>query len=84
MFFGESMFAREPNASKVALVHLVDRLARFGLPMIDCQQETAHLARFGARPIARRAFAERVARLVHSPQPAQLWTADMRPETIDP
>lgn len=84
MFYGESMFAAEPNASKVAFVHLVGRLARFGLPIIDCQQETAHLARFGARPIARREFAERVARLVHSPQPAQLWTADMRPEIINP
>jgi leucyl/phenylalanyl-tRNA---protein transferase len=84
MFYGESMFAREADASKVALVHLVDRLARFGLPMIDCQQETAHLARFGARPMARRLFAARVERLVNSPQPAQLWSADMQPETFAP
>ena len=44
MFFGESMFARERDASKVALVHLVALLRARGCPMIDCQQETAHLA----------------------------------------
>ena len=46
------MFARETDASKVALVHLVAMLKGQGVPLIDCQQETAHLASFGARPIA--------------------------------
>jgi len=73
MFFGESMFTRLPNASKVALVHLIDLLKRRAMPMIDCQQQTEHLARFGARPIPRREFAEEVARLVNSMQPAELW-----------
>lgn len=71
MFFGESMFARQANASKVALVHLVDVARQHAMPMIDCQQETAHLARFGARAIPRREFAERLARLVNSPQPGR-------------
>jgi leucyl/phenylalanyl-tRNA--protein transferase len=84
MFYGESMFAREPDASKVALVHLVRRLEQFGLPMIDCQQETAHLARFGARPIARGLFAKHVQRLVHSPQPTRLWSAELHSETFAP
>jgi leucyl/phenylalanyl-tRNA--protein transferase len=75
MFFGESMFARETDASKVALVHLVEMLQRRDMPLIDCQQQTSHLARLGARPIPRRAFAEALARLVHSPQAAGTWSA---------
>ncbi len=74
MFFGESMFARETDASKVALVHLVGILRARGLPLIDCQQETAHLASFGARPISRRLFAERLAALVNCAAPEGVWT----------
>ena len=73
MFFGESMFAHEPDASKVALVHLMAILRARGVPLVDCQQETAHLASFGARPIPRRAFADCVAALVHSDAPDGLW-----------
>jgi leucyl/phenylalanyl-tRNA--protein transferase len=73
MFFGESMFARVPNASKVALVHLIELLRRSGMPMIDCQQQTEHLARFGARTIPRRKFAELLAPLVNSSQPTEAW-----------
>ncbi len=67
-FFGESMFARATDASKVALVRLIERLVAAGVPMIDCQQETAHLASFGARPIPRAEFARRLAALVEAPQ----------------
>ncbi len=84
MFFGESMFARVPNASKVALVHLIDVLKRRAMPMIDCQQQTEHLARFGARPISRREFAERLARLVNSTQPAEPWNDGMPGEADRP
>ena len=73
MFFGESMFTRVPNASKVALVHLIELLDRHAMPMIDCQQQTEHLARFGARPIPRREFADGLARLVNSTQPPERW-----------
>ncbi len=73
MFFGESMFAHETDASKVALVHLVGMLRARACPLVDCQQETAHLASFGARPIPRRVFAERLAALVHCPAPEGAW-----------
>lgn len=46
-FFGESMFSRERDASKVALVHLVDRLNRRGYELLDTQATTQHLRRFG-------------------------------------
>lgn len=48
LFFGESMFALEPNASKVAFVALVDQLSQWGFELIDCQVHTEHLERFGA------------------------------------
>jgi leucyl/phenylalanyl-tRNA--protein transferase len=73
MFFGESMFAKETDASKVALAALVAIMRRGGLPMIDCQQETTHLSSFGARPIPRREFAQRLAPLVHSSAPDDTW-----------
>lgn len=78
MFFGESMFAHEPDASKIALVHLIAMLRVRGFPLIDCQQETRHLASFGARPIPRHVFAEHVAALVHSTAPDRPW----RPESV--
>lgn len=64
MFFGESMFARETDASKVALVALVDKLKFDGFELIDCQQETRHLASFGARPIPRADFVQRIKELI--------------------
>jgi len=74
MFFGESMFTREADASKVALAHLIAILRARDFPLVDCQQETRHLASFGARPIPRREFADRIAGLVHSTAPAGPWT----------
>lgn len=56
VFFGESMFHLETDASKVALWHLVDKLKAWGFDFIDVQQETAHLKRMGAKPIDRRKF----------------------------
>jgi leucyl/phenylalanyl-tRNA--protein transferase len=73
VFFGESMFALETDASKVALVHLVARLRSLSVPLVDCQQETAHLAAFGARPIARERFATELAQLIHSTDPPAGW-----------
>jgi leucyl/phenylalanyl-tRNA--protein transferase len=55
-FFGESMFSRVTDASKVALVHLVAALRRGGFSLLDTQFLTAHLARFGAVEIAREAY----------------------------
>ena len=75
IFFGESMFARETDASKVALVALVEKLKHDGFELIDCQQETRHLASFGARPIPRREFVQRLKVLINSQQPNSVWRA---------
>jgi len=56
VFCGESMFARVSDASKVAFVHFVQQLQRWGYELIDCQMQTAHLQRFGAVTIPRRDF----------------------------
>ena len=66
VFFGESMFSRVRDASKMAFVHLVRRLHDAGFGLIDCQMATAHLASFGATPVPRREFLARLASLIHS------------------
>ena len=76
MFYGESMFTSESNASKVALVGLARQLERWGFEMIDCQMSTGHLASLGAREIPRREFVARLDRLVHQPAIAAPWNAD--------
>jgi leucyl/phenylalanyl-tRNA--protein transferase len=53
VFFGESMFSRETDASKIALVHLVEHLKETGFTLLDTQWTTEHLARFGCREIPR-------------------------------
>ena len=73
MFFGESMFARQTDASKVALVALVEKLKCDGFELIDCQQETHHLASFGARPIPRHDFVQRLKELIDLKQSGSAW-----------
>ncbi|MFT5534714.1 MAG: leucyl/phenylalanyl-tRNA--protein transferase [Burkholderiaceae bacterium] len=68
MFYGESMFARVTDASKIALAHLVGFLKNQAVSMIDCQQETAHLASLGAAPISRAAFIRHLRNAVTQPQ----------------
>ena len=63
-FFGESMFSRETDASKVALVHLVVRLIRGGFSLLDTQFVTPHLARFGAVEITRASYRRQLARAI--------------------
>jgi leucyl/phenylalanyl-tRNA--protein transferase len=60
-FFGESMFSRASNASKVALVHLVARLSKGGFALLDTQFTTRHLQQFGAVEISRRDYRRRLA-----------------------
>jgi leucyl/phenylalanyl-tRNA--protein transferase len=60
-FFGESMFSRETDASKVALVAVLERLRERGFTLMDVQYQTPHLARFGAVEIARREYERRLA-----------------------
>ena len=76
MFYGESMFSHVPDASKTALVTLARQLARWRFGMIDCQMETAHLARMGARPLPRAEFCERLAALVNLPHRPGPWSFD--------
>lgn len=73
MFFGESMFARQTDASKVALAGLVGWLRQRDIPLIDCQQETRHLASLGARPIPRARFAQHLRELIHSNAAPEGW-----------
>ena len=80
VFFGESMFAHASDASKVALAVLVALLQQRGIPLIDCQQETHHLASMGARPIPRRRFAQHLRELIHSGAVPAGWTAGPVPE----
>jgi leucyl/phenylalanyl-tRNA---protein transferase len=74
-FFGESMFARETDASKVAVDALVRFLLKTGYELIDCQQQTQHLASLGAKPIARIKFRSELDRLIEfEPQPVD-WSS---------
>lgn len=73
MFYGESMFAFQPDASKLAFVHLVRWLHSRGYPLIDCQMHTAHLARFGAREIGRDAFLQRLRAACAVSEPPGRW-----------
>lgn len=76
LFAGESMFALEPDASKVAFVWLVRQLQRWGFPLIDSQAPTAHLERFGARSIPRDEYLDAIRPLVRAPGRPGLWRFD--------
>ena len=60
------MFVRRTDASKIAFAHLLVQLRRWNFELIDCQQETQHLASLGAAPIPRIQFLRELDRLVHS------------------
>lgn len=64
-FFGESMFSRETDASKVCLVHLVERLKARGFALLDTQFTTAHLKRFGAIDVPQRRYERLLAQAVN-------------------
>lgn len=83
MFYGESMFARSNDASKIALACLVAFLHSQGYPMIDCQQQTEHLASLGARPISRPAFIEHLQKLVDQPG-IEIWPEHLSPQVFAP
>ena len=73
MFFGESMFSRAADASKVALVSMARQLSAWGLPLIDCQMSTSHLASLGAREIPRAEFLRRIGPLVRAAPVGSPW-----------
>lgn len=64
IFFGESMFTKVSNASKFGFIHLVQKLEADGFALIDCQQETRHLASLGARSIPRKTFLEELGKYI--------------------
>jgi len=76
MFYGESMFHRIRDASKIAFVHLVRFLQEQGCGMMDCQMHTTHLASLGAREIAREEFAARLRPLLNQPRSPERWFYD--------
>ena len=78
MFFGESMFSRRTDASKIAMARLAVQLDRWQVPMIDCQLETEHLVSLGAERMPRRQFVREVERLVNEPEPSWQLDEDLR------
>ncbi|KIA79498.1 leucyl/phenylalanyl-tRNA--protein transferase [Chromobacterium amazonense] len=80
MFYGESMFSRRADASKLAFVHMVRHLAGQGVGMIDCQMHTAHLASLGARLVPRDVFLATLKERVGQSQPDRMWEYHYRHE----
>jgi leucyl/phenylalanyl-tRNA--protein transferase len=78
-FFGESMFSRARDASKVALVHLVARLRLFGFTLLDAQFQTEHLAQFGCHEVARADYKARLAAALEVPA---AWTDTPDPDAL--
>ena len=74
MVFGESMFSRQSDASKIALAALVAFCHAHDMPWIDCQQETSHLASLGAQAVPRDAFSQHLRMALE--QPAPKWKFD--------
>ncbi len=73
MFYGESMFHRATDASKIALVHLIRHLQQNDYGMMDCQMKTAHLASLGARELPRSEFSLTLMKLVNYPLTPGKW-----------
>jgi leucyl/phenylalanyl-tRNA--protein transferase len=72
-FFGESMFTRVTNASKVALVRLAEGLRQEGFGLIDCQVTSEHLIHFGARELPRRQFMQELQNVLNQSTRQGLW-----------
>lgn len=75
-FFGESMFSLETNASKTILVHLCGELAQSGYRLMDCQVESPHLLRMGARTIPREQFLTILGETIDHPPRHNAWRLD--------
>lgn len=76
LFSGESMFARESDASKIAFVWLVRQLQQWGISLIDCQVRTDHLARFGAADMPRQRYLDAVRDLIREDGRPGRWSLD--------
>ncbi len=75
-FFGESMFADRPDASKVAFVRAVEWLTSHGVGLVDCQVRTEHLVSLGAHDIPRSEFLARLAAALEAPTLRGTWVLD--------
>ncbi len=80
-FFAESMFTRVDNASKVALVKLVTQLQAWNFRLIDCQQSSPHVMRFGAEEIARSDFVDQLIAALKLPDRRGRWEFDKASDT---
>lgn len=78
-FFGESMFALAPDASKIAFATLLANLATWGFAMVDCQVYTEHLARFGAEEWPRDLFLSQLQECLSAPTRRGPWTLEIGP-----
>jgi len=76
VFFGESMFYKVPDASKAAFAVLVNQLKAWGFTLIDCQQTTDHLLRFGAREMQRFRFLAMLREAMNDPTREGRWCFD--------
>ena len=76
-FFAESMFTRVPDASKVGLVFLVRQLQAWGFRIMDCQQSSPHVMRFGAEEIPRRKFLDHLTAALALPNRQGRWQFDI-------
>lgn len=77
-FFGESMFSRRTDASKIAFVHLLGELGERGFPLFDCQLPNPHLLRLGVRTMRRNAFLAELRLLVDRDAEIGPWTLHWR------
>lgn len=84
MFCGESMFFNERDASKVAFVHLVERLREWRFRFVDCQVYTEHLARFGAEEWHRNDFLDELAQALREPTRRGPWTDPGDGDPVEP
>ncbi|MCI5210042.1 MAG: leucyl/phenylalanyl-tRNA--protein transferase, partial [Candidatus Electrothrix sp. ATG2] len=73
VFFGESMFSRRSDASKVALAALIHNAEQLNIRAVDCQMTTKHLLRFGSREIQRQEFDELLEQFIQQVTPQQPW-----------
>jgi leucyl/phenylalanyl-tRNA--protein transferase len=80
VFFGESMFSHRRDASKIALVHLVQRLREWGYRVVDCQVRTEHLLSMGAEEIPRRLFTRLLDTWISAPGREGSWRDTQRTE----
>lgn len=75
-FFGESMFARQPDTSKAAFATLTSQLVRWNIELVDCQVYTDHLARFGAEEWPRRRYLRALEKALEGPTRVGPWRFD--------